>query len=66
VEQSRRRIVHAQRAGITPQSELAVLSAIYAFVLRCHERKAGVAPAGEDDTRRDKNACTAEEKYTQI
>jgi hypothetical protein len=64
VEQSRPPIVHAQRAGITPQSELAVLAAIYSYVLRCHERKAGVAAAGEDDAREDLNACTAEEKYT--
>jgi hypothetical protein len=57
-------VTYTARPDSTP--EASVLAAVYSFVIKCSQakRKAGGSDAGEDDARRIKNACTAEEKYT--
>ena len=59
-------VSYAPRPDATPEGELQALAAVYGFVIKRSqaERKAGRSDAGEDDARRIKNACTAEEKYT--
>jgi hypothetical protein len=60
------RIVYRARDDATPEAEIATLAAVYSFVLRSSQakKKAGGSDAGESDTRKAKDACTAEENYT--
>jgi hypothetical protein len=50
------RITYKPQPDATPESELAVLAAIYAFILDCHaKKKAAEASGGQDDGKRDKS-----------
>ena len=57
------RIVYRANEDATREVEISALASVYAFVLSCKE-KAGGSDAGENDARKVKDACTAEEKYT--
>jgi hypothetical protein len=39
------RVTYTPRPGTTPESELATLAAVYAFVIGAHEQKKAAAPA---------------------
>jgi hypothetical protein len=41
---SNTRVIYSPREDVTPEGELAMLAAVYAFVLRAHQKKAA-APA---------------------
>ena len=60
------RITYAHHPSTSPEAEIAMLVAVYSFVLRSSKakKKAGGSDAGGDDARKVKDACTAEEKYT--
>ena len=49
-----------------PKAESSALAAVYSFVIGRNQarRKAGGSDAGENDARKVKDACTAEEKYS--
>jgi hypothetical protein len=49
-----------------PEAEPSVLANVYSFVIGRSQarRKAGGSDAGENDARKVKDACTAEENYT--
>jgi hypothetical protein len=42
------RIVYSPRAGATPETELDVLAAVYAFLLDRHANEATARPSGPD------------------
>jgi hypothetical protein len=41
------RVTYTPHPGTTPESELAALVAVYAFVIQAHEQKKAAAPANE-------------------
>ena len=58
-------IAYTPRPDATSASELGALAAIYKLCLSSQaKKKAGGSNAGENDARKVKDACTAEEKYT--
>jgi hypothetical protein len=66
VAESNPQITYTQYPSAAAEAEASVLASVYRFVTRSSQakRKAGGSDAGEDDARRIKNACTAEEKHT--
>jgi len=60
------RVTYAPRSDATPEAEVSTLANVYSFVIGRSQarRKAGGSDAGENDARKVKDACTAEEKYT--
>jgi hypothetical protein len=58
-------IGYTGRPDVTPESELSTLTNVYKFVIDSQAKKqAGGDDAGENDARKVKDACTAEENYT--
>ena len=60
------RITYTARPDAMPEAEPSVLANVYSFVIGRSQarRKAGGSDAGENDARKVKDACTAEENYT--
>ena len=51
---SRARIAYTAHPGATPESELSVLAAVYAFILKAHAQKIVTKQSGQEDTQGDK------------
>ncbi len=48
---SKAKIVYSSRPDTTPESELATLAAVYAFVLEAQSRKKAAEQSGQDDAK---------------
>ena len=61
---SETRIIYTPRADATPESEAAVLAAVYRFLLDRHPKKEAARPGDPHDAKEIENDCAANPQYT--
>ena len=54
---SKDRIIYKPRSDATPESELAALASVYAFVLEARARKKAAEQSGQDDAKEIEDVC---------